>query len=44
MGTVYPKDGLAYVEQLLPAALEPGQVVVMNHLSAHRGSRVRELT
>ena len=33
----------AYVEQLLSAALEPGQVVVMDNLSAHKGSRVREL-
>ena len=33
----------AYVEQLLSAALEPGQVVVMDNLSAHKGSRVRDL-
>ena len=33
----------AYVEQLLSAALKPGQVVVMDNLSAHKGSRVREL-
>jgi transposase len=33
----------AYVEQSLLAALEPGQVVVMDNLSAHKGSRVREL-
>jgi transposase len=33
----------AYVEQSLSAALEPGQVVVMDNLSAHKGSRVREL-
>ena len=28
---------------MLPAALEPGQVVVMDNLSAHKGSRVRDL-
>ncbi len=33
----------AYVEQLLSAALKPGQIVVMDNLSAHKGSRVREL-
>ncbi len=33
----------AYVEQLLSAALKPGQVVVMDNLSVHKGSRVREL-
>ena len=33
----------AYVEQLLSATLKPGQVVVMDNLSAHKGSRVREL-
>ena len=32
-----------YVEQVLSAALKPGQVVVMDNLSAHKGSRVREL-
>jgi transposase len=33
----------AYVEQSLSAALEPGQVVVMDNLLAHKGSRVRKL-
>jgi transposase len=29
---------------LLSAALEPRQVVVMDNLSAHKGSRVRDLS
>ena len=33
----------AYLEQALAPALEPGQVVVMDNLSAHKGVRVREL-
>ena len=33
----------AYVEQVLSAALKPGQVVVMDNLSVYKGSRVREL-
>jgi transposase len=33
----------AYVEQLLSAALKPGQVVVMDNLSAHKGERVRKV-
>ena len=32
-----------YVERLLAPALEPGQVVVMDNLGAHRPKRVREL-
>lgn len=33
----------AYVEQVLAPALGPGQVVVMDNLSAHKGEQVREL-
>ena len=33
----------AYVEQALAPGLRPGQVVVMDNLSAHKGGRVREL-
>jgi transposase len=33
----------AYVEQVLAPALRPGQVVVMDNLTAHKGERVREL-
>jgi len=33
----------AYVEQALCPSLQPGQVVVMDNLSAHRGGTVREL-
>jgi transposase len=32
-----------YLEQLLAPSLRPGQVVVMDNLSSHRGGRVREL-
>jgi transposase len=32
-----------YVERVLAPALTPGQVVVMDNLSSHKGSRVREL-
>jgi transposase len=33
----------AYVEQALAPSLSPGQVVIMDNLSAHKGGRVREL-
>ena len=33
----------AYLEQVLGPTLWPGQVVVMDNLSAHKGERVREL-
>ena len=33
----------AYLERVLVPSLRGGQVVVMNNLSAHKGSRVREL-
>ena len=32
-----------YLERLLAPSLCPGQVVVMDNLSSHRGGRVREL-
>src|SRR5215217_7628978 len=33
----------AYVEEALAPSLHPGQVVVMDNLTAHKGQRVREL-
>ena len=33
----------AYLEQVLAPTLKPGQIVVMDNLSSHKGSRVREL-
>jgi len=33
----------AYLEHVLAPSLKPGQVVVMDNLSSHKGSRVREL-
>jgi transposase len=32
-----------YVEKVLVPSLEPGQIVVMDNLSAHRQKRIREL-
>ncbi len=33
----------AYLERVLAPALSPGQVVVMDNLSAHKGGRVKEI-
>jgi transposase len=33
----------AYIEGVLAPSLKPGQIVVMDNLSSHKGSRVREL-
>ena len=33
----------AYVEKVLAPTLWPGQIVVMDNLSAHKGGRVRQL-
>jgi transposase len=33
----------AYLERVLAPSLGPGQVVVMDNLSAHKGGRVREI-
>lgn len=33
----------AYPERVLASSLRPGQVVVMDNLSAHKGGRVREI-
>ena len=33
----------AYVDRVLAPDLRPGQIVVMDNLSAHKGSRIREL-
>jgi transposase len=33
----------AYIERVLSPELRPGQVVVMDNLTAHKGERVREL-
>ncbi len=33
----------AYLEQVLAPSLRPGQVAVMDNLSAHKGGRVREI-
>ncbi|MBA3474886.1 MAG: transposase [Rubrobacter sp.] len=34
----------AYVERVLTPSLKPGQVVMMDNLSAHKSEEVRELT
>ena len=33
----------AYVEQFLAPTLRPGDIVIMDNLSSHKGSKVREL-
>jgi len=33
----------AYLEQVLAPSLKPAQIVVMDNLSSHKGSRIREL-
>ncbi len=33
----------AYLERVLTPSLSPGQIVVMDNLSAHKGGRVKEL-
>jgi hypothetical protein len=50
MGSSLPVEGAtnrdvfeAYVERVLSPELRPGQVVVMDNLTTHKGERVREL-
>ena len=43
VGAVDAQAFEAYLEQVLLSHLRPGQVVVMNNLSAHKGQRVKEL-
>jgi transposase len=33
----------AYLERVLAPTLEPGQIVVMDNLSAHKGGKVKEI-
>jgi transposase len=33
----------AYVEQILAPGLAPGQIVLLDNLSVHKGARVRQL-
>jgi transposase len=49
MGAALMLDGAAdsavfeiYVEQILAPSLRPGQIVVLDHLSIHLGSRVKQ--
>ena len=41
-GAMYGAAFLAYVEQLLVPALEPGDIVVMDNLACHRSAAVRD--
>ena len=41
-GAMYGAAFLAYVDQLLVPALEPGDIVVMDNLPAHRSAAVRD--
>ena len=43
VGAVDTQAFEAYLEQVLVPYLRPGQVVVMDNLSAHKGERVKEL-
>ncbi|HLM78569.1 MAG TPA: IS630 family transposase [Rubrobacteraceae bacterium] len=43
MGSTTREVFKAYIEQVLSRALKPGQVVVMDNLSVHKGSKIREL-
>ena len=42
-GSTTTKVFETYLEHLLAPTLQPGQVVVMDNLTSHKGSRVREL-
>src|SRR5579863_8726057 len=42
-GAVNAQAFEAYVEQILAPSLSPGQIVVLDNLSVHKGARVREL-
>jgi transposase len=42
-GSTTTKVFEAYIERVLVPSLRPGQVVVMDNLSAHRASRIRDL-
>jgi transposase len=33
----------AYLEEVLAPSLRPGQIVVMDNLTAHKGERIKEL-
>ena len=41
-GAMHGAAFLAYVDQVLVPALEPGDIVVMDNLAAHRSAAVRE--
>ena len=41
-GAIYGAAFLAYVDQLLVPALEPGDIVVMDNLACHRSAAVRD--
>ena len=50
MGEALIVDGAAntelfeiYIEQMLAPSLEPGQMVIMDNLSSHKGNKVRQL-
>jgi DDE superfamily endonuclease len=42
-GTITATVFEAYVQKVLAPSLRPGQLVVMDNLSAHKGARVRQL-
>ena len=42
-GAMHGRAFLAYVEQVLVPTLTPGDIVVMDNLSAHKGRQVRDV-
>ena len=42
-GPINGDSFLAYVEQLLPPALKPGDIVIIDNLGSHKGKAVRRL-
>jgi transposase len=43
VGSTTPEVFEAYMERVLAPALRPGQVVVMNNLTAPKGERIKEM-
>ena len=41
-GPINGESFLAYVEQILVPTLEPGDIVIMDNLGSHKGSRIRK--
>jgi transposase len=42
MGLLMQRPREIYVEQILAPSLRPGQIVILDNLSIHQGSRVKQ--